>query len=343
MLPIQPDPILSANTTKMNQVPNRSKIKWLGVVTLFFHFLLGNAAHAQIYVVHNNESTVSEYTTSGAPVNTSLITAPSGYTFGPLTSLGSNLLITESNFGSPKIAEYTTSGATVNPSFITGAGSFEITVSGSYLYTSDDRGIGKYTLSGTAVNATLITHTFDARLALSGTAIFATQLYSGLISEYTTSGATVSAPLISEPTNGQYLFGVGGLAISGTNLFIANSSNGPPDTGYISVYTLSGTLVNAALITGLPNPTGIAISGSYLYILNSGDGTGTGSIGKYNLDGTPVNAALVTGLNEPDFFTVISDDTPATDTPTMSPGWLGLMALLLLMIAAKFLPKLRPT
>jgi hypothetical protein len=55
----------------------------------------------------------------------------------------------------------------------------------------------------------------------------------------------------------------------------------------------SGAAINAALITGLSIPTGIAIAGSHIYVANAGAGT----IGEYNLDATVVNAALVTGLS----------------------------------------------
>ena len=55
----------------------------------------------------------------------------------------------------------------------------------------------------------------------------------------------------------------------------------------------TGVAINAALIAGLDLPTGIAISGSHLYVANAGAGT----IGEYNLDGTVINAALVTGLS----------------------------------------------
>jgi hypothetical protein len=56
--------------------------------------------------------------------------------------------------------------------------------------------------------------------------------------------------------------------------------------------------VNAALITGLNNPRGIALSGDgmSLFVANLGNGT----VGHYDaVTGAPINAALLTGLNDP--------------------------------------------
>jgi hypothetical protein len=64
-----------------------------------------------------------------------------------------------------------------------------------------------------------------------------------------------------------------GIAVSGADLFVANAT-----TGTIGEYTTSGTLVNAALITGLDNPSGIALSGSDLFVANA---NGSGTIGEY--------------------------------------------------------------
>jgi hypothetical protein len=64
------------------------------------------------------------------------------------------------------------------------------------------------------------------------------------IGEYTTSGATVNASLINTGFNFAY-----GIAVSGSNLFVVESS-----ANTIGEYTTSGATVNASLITGLGNP-----------------------------------------------------------------------------------------
>jgi hypothetical protein len=100
-----------------------------------------------------------------------------------------------------------------------------------------------------------------------------------------TSGATVNASLVSG--SGEGLHGPLGVAVSGSDFFVANYS-----TGTIAEYTTSGTLVNASLITGLSNPSDVAVSGSDLFVAEETSGT----VGEYTTSGDVVNASLVTGL-----------------------------------------------
>ena len=72
-------------------------------------------------------------------------------------------------------------------------------------------------------------------------------------------------------------------------IYVANSANGT-----IGEYTLSGQTINVSFITGLSSPTGMAVSGGYLYVAQE-----NGNIRKYTTSGTLVNAALVTGLYLP--------------------------------------------
>src|SRR5215475_262196 len=77
-------------------------------------------------------------------------------------------------------------------------------------------------------------------------------------------------------------------------IFVANSNpGGPPNT--IGEYTTSGATVNPALISGLSLPTGIAVSGSDLFVVNRGPDT----IGEYTTSGATVNPALISGLSGP--------------------------------------------
>ena len=216
-----------------------------------------------IFVTNNLAGTVGEYTTSGATVNASLITVLSPFVggIGGIAVSGSNLFI--SYTGDNSIREYTTSGATVNASLITGlpSGPVSIAVSGSKLfvvsYTAGT--IGEYTTSGATVNAALITgltpvdqfggpHPGPYGIVVSGSDLFVTNSEAGTIGEYTTSGATVNASLISG------LSAPLGLALSGSNLFVAELGNGT-----IGEYTTSGATVNASLITGLDSPFGIVV------------------------------------------------------------------------------------
>src|SRR6266849_1515489 len=87
------------------------------------------------------------------------------------------------------------------------------------------------------------------------------------IGEYTTSGATVNAALVSGLNSPQ------GIAVSDGNLFVANFNNGT-----IGEYTTSGATVNAALVSGLSGPEGIAVSGGNLFVTSLNNGT-NGAIG----------------------------------------------------------------
>ncbi|HYA79055.1 MAG TPA: PEP-CTERM sorting domain-containing protein [Candidatus Nitrosopolaris sp.] len=69
------------------------------------------------------------------------------------------------------------------------------------------------------------------------------------------------------------------------------------ENGTIREYTTSGALVNPSLISGLYLPWGIAISGNNLFVANAGGESST--IGEYTINGATVNASLVTGLGNP--------------------------------------------
>jgi len=114
-----------------------------------------------------------------------------------------------------------------------------------------------------------------------GDNIFVTSEGNGTIGEYTTSGATINAALISGLSNPAFF------AVSGSNLFVTNTASGT-----IGEYTTSGATLNASLITGLDDPFGIAVSGSNLFVTN----TASGTIGEYTTSGATVNASLITGL-----------------------------------------------
>ena len=73
--------------------------------------------------------------------------------------------------------------------------------------------------------------------------------------------------------------------------------------------------MNAALVTGLSNPLGIAVSGADLFVTNAG----TDTIGEYTTAGATVNAALVTGLSAPEGIAI----APAAAVP--EPGTLALL------------------
>ena len=71
----------------------------------------------------------------------------------------------------------------------------------------------------------------------------------GTIGEYTTSGATVNASLITGLNRPM------GIAVFGSGICLSRTVDG----GTIGEYTTSGATVNASLITGLSDPWGIAV------------------------------------------------------------------------------------
>jgi DNA-binding beta-propeller fold protein YncE len=95
---------------------------------------------------------------------------------------------------------------------------------------------------------------------------------------------------------GSLLAGFLGTLLAGQacgQIFVTNSG-----TGTIGEYDYNtGGTVNAALVSGLNYPWGIAVSGVNLFVANNTAQT----IGKYNATtGATVNASLVSGLNGPD-------------------------------------------
>src|SRR5215475_12685714 len=152
-----------------------------------------------------------------------------------------------------------------------------------------DNTIGAYTTSGATVNPALISGLqFPTDIAVSGSNLFVVDGDAEAIGLYTTSGATVNPALIS-------LNSPSGIAISGSFLFVSGNIVETPTNGTIGVYTTSGATVNPALISAVSVPPGISISGSDLFVVN----TGTGTVGKYTTSGDPVNPALISGLDFP--------------------------------------------
>ncbi len=67
--------------------------------------------------------------------------------------------------------------------------------------------------------------------------------------------------------------------------------------------------MNASLVSGLENPTGIVVSGSDLFVANFGGGSsGEGLIGEYTTSGATVDASLVSGLTDPEGIAISGSD-----------------------------------
>jgi hypothetical protein len=129
----------------------------------------------------------------------------------------------------------------------------------------------------------------------------------GTIGEYTTAGAPVNPALVlglSDPTGIAFF-----VSNSGSELFVAKTSGS--GAGTIGAYSATtGMVINPALISGLNVPEGIAVSGSDLFVAN----TGAQTIGEYTTTGGVVNAALISGFNEPWGIAVSGSDLFVADT-----------------------------
>lgn len=89
----------------------------------------------------------------------------------------------------------------------------------------------------------------------------------------------------------------------GRGQFFVYNQNGFAGDAAVGEYNLDGTPVNANLITGLYFSTGIAVSGTNLFV---GDALTAGTIGEYTTSGKPINTSLITGLSEPPAGIVVS-------------------------------------
>ena len=161
--------------------------------------------------------------------------------------------------------------------------------------TSNNGRIDIYGLDGSTIASPLVSGMGSAiGIAVSGQDIFVSTTGTN-ISEYTTSGTTVSSPLLTVgPTSG--LVNPGGLAVAGSDLFVADQG-----AGMIAEYTTSGAKVSVPLV-GVPGIQGIAASGSNLFVT-----TFTG-VGEYTTSGAVVNASLISGLSVPEGIAVWGSD-----------------------------------
>ena len=111
-----------------------------------------------------------------------------------------------------------------------------------------------------------------------------TVFFPGIIGEYTNSGATVNASLITVSIAPD---GVNQIAVSDGFVYVVNRT-----AGTIGKYTTSGATIDPALISGLDGPVDVEVSGGFIYVAEGGKNR----VGKYTNSGATVNASLITGL-----------------------------------------------
>jgi WD40 repeat protein len=173
-------------------------------------------------------NTVGEYNaTTGATINANFITGLSDALGLALSGDGTALFVT--NPGNNTVGEYNaTTGAAINANFITGLSN------SSGLALSDD----------------------PLGLALSGdgTALFVANTGNNTVGKYNaTTGAAINAKFITG------LSAPWGIALSGNNLFIANSGSTIGNNTVSEYNAITGAAINANFITGLTQPTLLAL------------------------------------------------------------------------------------
>jgi hypothetical protein len=282
-------------------------------------------AHAQIFVgdITGNgpqdlHGSIHKYNLDGSIVNPTF--APG--TAADIQIAGSTMYVMNrgGEFNST-LSKFTTDGvgipfADIPPYYIMSS----LAVSSTNLYIAYGGGVGKFSLDGTTVNDEFITglNSFSEGLAFSPdqSKLFISDLESHNVGVYDpTTGAAINSTLITGleiPT---------ALAIDGQYLYVVD--NGP---GTIGKYNLDGTVVNAALVTGLSGGfrTGhIAILGNSLFVADSGKGV----VGEYDATtGATINAALISGLSYPVGLAVVPEPSSAL---LAFGGMLGLLGLVL--------------
>jgi len=263
---------------------------FLIVVTAAFG-LLSTKAFGQIFLTNTNAGTIGEYdVTTGAPINSTLVSGLNHPT--QVAVSGTDLFVRQ---GNGTIGAYTTSGAAINSSLISSVGIFAIGQGNIYTIhglANLSTAIGVFDLNtGAVVNPALVTWSngedVPNNFTFSGIQLYAVNDNFNNITAYSTSGTLdYTAGIV-----GNLAFVPEAIVSSGPNLFETNFIFGSTDT--VGEYNATtGAVINSSLIT-LPNHSGgIALSGSDLFIPNSGGTT----ISEYTTSGTLVNASLISGL-----------------------------------------------
>ncbi|HEX4144779.1 MAG TPA: PEP-CTERM sorting domain-containing protein [Pirellulales bacterium] len=271
----------------------KSKFSLLPVVVTVVAALSTAPAHAaEIFVVNDwggiGTASVGAYdATTGATINASLITGLIEPT--AIAALDGNFLLAQVVNNSGTIEEYEPDGTVVNASLAHEGGVSGLAVSGGDFFAAGLGGITEFTTAGTFVTQFRYALGPWSGIAASGADLFVTSQFAPYsVGEFTTSGATVNASLISGLQNPN------AIAVSGSDLFVANALS--PNS--VSEFTTSGAIVNASLITGLTGGDAIslAVSGGDLFVTNGG---ANGVVSEYTTSGVLVNASLVTGLEYP--------------------------------------------
>jgi sugar lactone lactonase YvrE len=258
-----------------------------------------------------NSGIVGEYTTAGTTVNASLISGVSGAV--GLALDGDGHLFVSSNFSG--IGEYTLSGEAINASIIA-QGSQAIACDGNgHLFVAVNGGasgrVDEYSTSGALIQQGLISGlglptslTYDGNGHLFvGTINEAFGTGGGTVGEYTITGATVNANLISSGINYPLSIALDGLG----DMFIADI-----DGNAVREYTTSGTPINSTFISTVWNPGGVAFDSAGNLFVTSDAGLASDGIGEYSPSGQAIDASFITTDLHPSRIVIDSTPEPAS-------------------------------
>ncbi len=206
---------------------------------------------------YNSSGSVGSYNaTTGAPINTSLITGlntPTG-----LALAGSNLFVVDG--GNNRIGRYNFTTSSYDASFISGVSGYAIAASESTLYVASYSGnsISSYNLSsGSLINSSMIAGlSSPTSLVVSGSILY-------YVSAYNSSGTSMIGryDLNTNSNNLSYISGLNApsaIAVSGSTLYVT-AYNEATISNYDISGSSSGALITSSYISGLNAPLGLAV------------------------------------------------------------------------------------
>ena len=127
----------------------------------------------------------------------------------------------------------------------------------------------------------------------------------GWVGSYDATTGTLINPsfILFQPPPGVRVDKCTGLASKGDTLFVMFQLHGPGPgkNGIVGTYDAkTGAPINVNFITGLDQPSGLALNGNTLFVTNFGTNSSDGTVGTYNAKtGAVINANFITGLSNP--------------------------------------------
>ena len=203
------------------------------------------------------------------------------------------LYVSDANGGEGFVNEYTLSGNSLKAPLVRPDNGYlleGIAVSSHRLFTADfyTGTIGEFSA---ATGAVINSHLIDAPAGSYGVAVANNLIYVsnayGTLTAYSEHQPNVIVWMVTG------LGSTGDVAVQGGTVYVNHSPSGSENGGEISSYNaFTGAVKVPALVSGLYDSFGLALSGDALFVSSYAGGT----IGEYSLDGKTINASLVTNV-----------------------------------------------